>query len=323
MPSPSRATIEAPVLVCIGNPPYHRQTLARGEQTPRKGGWVRFGAPRPILRDFVDPGAGVHTKSLYNDYVYFWRWAVWLVCEQRTGPGIVSLITPTSFLHGPGFGAMRAWLRRQLRRPVGARPGRRWARDPPLGQRFRGRPDAGGDLHGRTLRRRRFRDGCTTRASAAHASTSLANWHACVRSTTSPGSASAAQGTFIARARSGYLSWPKLTDLFPRQLSGCQMKRRWPIAPSIETLRQRWHGPARAAARRARRGVSADARSVDRFRAVWPRAAARPARGRTPVPRLRATPIAPSTASGCSPTRAWAISCDPACGAWQGRARSF
>jgi hypothetical protein len=35
---------------------------------------------RAILRDFTDPatqfGAVGHLKNLYNDYIYFWRWAL-------------------------------------------------------------------------------------------------------------------------------------------------------------------------------------------------------------------------------------------------------
>src|SRR5262249_36622650 len=35
-------------------------------------------------------------------------------------------------------------------------------------------------------------------------------------------------------------SWPSLTELFPRQYSGCQVKRKWPIAPDPDVLRRRW-----------------------------------------------------------------------------------
>ena len=74
--------IKGQLVVCLGNPPYNRQVVAPGRDTGRKGGFVRFGKPRPILHDFFTPDAGVHRKSLYNDYVYFWRWALWAVCEQ-------------------------------------------------------------------------------------------------------------------------------------------------------------------------------------------------------------------------------------------------
>jgi predicted helicase len=236
--------IDAPVLVCIGNPPYNRQTVDRGRVVPRKGGWVRFGQPRPILDDFVDATAGVHVKSLYNDYVYFWRWAVWQVCEQRAGPGVVSLITPTSFLSGPGFGAMRAWLRqafdelwvldlegdgRGTRRsenvfegvqtPVAICMGVRY------GEASTGRP---AQVHHARLAGTRARKlavlgqvGCIEDVEWQAIEADLPS-----RLTPCPGGS--------------YESWPRLTELFPRQFSGCQMKRRWPIAPTPEILRARW-----------------------------------------------------------------------------------
>ena len=66
----------------IGNPPYNReQGTAAGQQ--RSGGVVRYGVPgiKPLIDDLTKPmseaGQGVHIKNLYNDYVYFWRWATW------------------------------------------------------------------------------------------------------------------------------------------------------------------------------------------------------------------------------------------------------
>ena len=111
------------MLVCLGNPPYDRQEIDLADaETERKGGWVRFRAAdveeeaRPLLEDFLDParqaGAGVHLKNIYNDYVYFWRWALWKVFESTDGPGIVSFITAASYLRGPGFVGMREVMRR-------------------------------------------------------------------------------------------------------------------------------------------------------------------------------------------------------------------
>jgi predicted helicase len=237
--------IDAPLLVCLGNPPYNRQVVEPGRSTPRKGGWIRFGTPRALLDDFVDPAVGVHLKSLYNDYVYFWRWAVWLVCEQRRGPGVVSLITPTSFLHGPGFAGMRAWLRRELdllwvldlegdgrgtrvsenvfqgvQTPVaiclGARLGDR-AAGTPADVRYARVSGTRRDKLDRLAEVRRLDDLAWQRVSCATLGAPL-----------------------VVVPRSQYQTWPRLTDLFSRQYSGCQMKRRWPIAPSPETLRQRW-----------------------------------------------------------------------------------
>lgn len=112
------------VLVCMGNPPYDREEreVDADESVQRKGGWVRFGDPgkpeeKPILQDFTEPatsaGAGVHIKNLYNDYVYFWRWALWKLFEnpEASGPGIISFITASSYLRGPGFVGMRQRMR--------------------------------------------------------------------------------------------------------------------------------------------------------------------------------------------------------------------
>ena len=72
------------VFVCLGNPPYDREERdPLDEAGQRKGGWVRHHeageGSAPILEDFLAPareaGQGVHLKNLYNDYVYFWRWA--------------------------------------------------------------------------------------------------------------------------------------------------------------------------------------------------------------------------------------------------------
>ena len=117
------------ILVCLGNPPYDRQTIEEGDTTTqRKGGWVRFGdqvrgaakaeeqGDRAIFRDFTEPatkaGAGVHLKNLYNDYVYFWRWALWRLFEQQTCGGVVTFITASSYLAGPGFVGVREVMRR-------------------------------------------------------------------------------------------------------------------------------------------------------------------------------------------------------------------
>ena len=85
----------------------------------RKGGWVRYGddgdSEPAILEDFLAParaaGAGVHLKNLYNDYVYFWRWALWKVFDSTNDPGIVTFITASSYLQGPGFVGMRRKMR--------------------------------------------------------------------------------------------------------------------------------------------------------------------------------------------------------------------
>lgn len=103
--------------VVIGNPPYNReQGAVAGEH--RSGGVVRYGAGqiKPLINDLTKPmtnaGQGVHIKNLYNDYVYFWRWATWKATQDLgDGPGLVAMITASSYLAGKSMSGLRAHLR--------------------------------------------------------------------------------------------------------------------------------------------------------------------------------------------------------------------
>ena len=108
------------VLVCLGNPPYDREKRdADDAGGKRKGGWIRYGDEEsddaPILEHFLQPvrdaGRGGDLKNLYNDYVYFWRWALWKVFDSTGDGGIVTFITASSYLRGPGFAGMRRKMR--------------------------------------------------------------------------------------------------------------------------------------------------------------------------------------------------------------------
>jgi hypothetical protein len=253
----------APVLVCLGNPPYHRQQLgperAGGE---RKGGWVRFGhdGERPILEDFLAPareaGLGVHLKNLYNDYVYFWRWALWRALERRSGPAIVALVTASSYLRGPAFAGMRRAMRAGF--------DELWLID--LGGDRRGAETGGNVFAVRTpvaiavgLRRDEPRPAEPARVRYARIAGSreekLAElgrierfedvaWRDCPDGWTAPflplGSRSDAACPTGPRLGIGYPAWPRLTDLFPWQSSGVQLKRTWPVGESDEVLERRW-----------------------------------------------------------------------------------
>jgi len=117
------------ILVCLGNPPYDRQRIEEGDETThRKGGWVRFGdqikggagqekqGERPIFEDFLETarntGKGVHLQVMYNDYLYFWRWALWRLFDKQECGGILTFITAYSYLAGPGFVGVREVMRR-------------------------------------------------------------------------------------------------------------------------------------------------------------------------------------------------------------------
>ena len=56
---------------------------------------------------------GQQAPNLYNSYIYFIRWAIWKACEQHNNQtGVISYITSSSYLRGPGFTGMREYMRR-------------------------------------------------------------------------------------------------------------------------------------------------------------------------------------------------------------------
>ncbi len=240
------------VLVCLGNPPYDRQVLDVGDtgQT-RKGGWIRYGDAHQegagLLRDFITPlntlGLGVHAKNLYNDYVYFWRWALWKVFESQSGPGVIGFITASSYLAGPGFAGMRQLMRRTF--------DELWMID----------------LEGDNLGARKTENVFAIQTPVAIAiGVRYAEPHpetpATVRYTRLKGSQSAKlerlsqvrcfadlpwkegptdwNAPFLPVTGSVYFRWPLVTDIFPWQENGVQFKRSWPIGETVEVLEQRW-----------------------------------------------------------------------------------
>ena len=262
------------VLVCLGNPPYNRETREMGEgYEDRKGGWIRHGPHydkagnqcKPLLEDYLAPAkavdAGIHLKSIYNDYVYFWRWATWKVLEQSEGPGIVAFITASSFLRGPGFVGMREHLRRSfdelyvldlegeglgavktenvfdIRTPVCIAIGLR---------RGSPQPDVPARLH--------YAKVVGTRAEKL----------ARLEAIETVGDVQWQDGTtglhepLLPKGSGNWFLWPRLVDVFPWQHSGVQFKRTWPISSSRSVLDARWRAllqtPDRALAFRESEG---------------------------------------------------------------------
>ena len=241
---------QVPVIVCLGNPPYDLHEAATESNTARTGGWVRHGegVERAILDDFLDParsaGHGVHLKSLYNLYVYFWRWALWKVFEQgHGGPGVGSFISASSYLDGDAFCGMRERMRRQCDEI--------WILD--LGGEGRGARQDDNIFNIQTpvaiavafrshkaktnvpacvhyARVEGTREDKLTELDAI-TDFSAANWLNCPEDWHSP---------FRPAGEGQYFIWPLLTDLMPWQHSGAQLKRTWPIAPDVSTLERRW-----------------------------------------------------------------------------------
>jgi hypothetical protein len=188
-------------------------------------------------------GAGVHLKNLYNDYVYFWRWALWKVFETVRGPGIVSFITASSYLRGPGFVGMRQVMRQTFDDlwiidlegdNLGPRKTENvFAIQTPvaiaIGVRY-GAPNPATPARARYTRVVGARE---TKLSLLDGTTGFASftWQDCFDGRMNP---------LLPRGVGDYYSWPRLTDLFPWQHSGSQYKRTWPIGETAKVLHERW-----------------------------------------------------------------------------------
>lgn len=240
------------ILVCMGNPPYHREQRTDHEDTSqRKGGWVRFGddpdrnQTRGILSDFITEEIGVHVKNLYNDYVYFWRWGLWKLYEnkQSSGPSILSFITASSYLRGPGFLKMRRCLREtfdelwiidlegdnlgarktenvfDIQTPVAIAIGVRY-NEP--------KPNTPANVHYTKI--------TGTREEKLVALSGISrfedlHWQDCFTDWDKP---------LLPQGQGDYFSYPNLTDIFPWQHSGIQFKRKWTIGTTENILSARW-----------------------------------------------------------------------------------
>ena len=241
------------VLVCMGNPPYDREQRDPADDvSKRKGGWVRYGdessnPQSPILEDFLAPvrqaGSGVHLKNLYNDYVYFWRWALWKVLDSTEDAGIVTFITASSYIRGPAFAGMRRKMREvfddlwiidlegdslgsrktenvfAIRTPVAIAIGIR-----------NGRPntETPADVWKTKLT---GSERAKLETLDATGSFDDMNWVKCSADWNAP---------FYATGTGAYFDWPSVRNLFPWQHSGTQLKRTWPIGPTSDVLKDRW-----------------------------------------------------------------------------------
>lgn len=241
------------VIVCLGNPPYDRHESADETNKTRTGNWIRWGDDGKgidsYFRSFLDPvlesGHGVHAKNLYNLYVYFWRWALWKVFEHNTasGPGIVSFISASSYMEGDAFAGMRQHMRRVCDEI--------WIID--LGGEGRGTRKSENVFDIQTpvaiAVAIRYKKTSSSKPAKIHytriegtraeklkvleaISTLLdLKWKEC---------SDGWQDPFRPSASGEYFEWPVITDLFPWQHTGVEVKRTWPIAPDKDTLKRRW-----------------------------------------------------------------------------------
>jgi hypothetical protein len=239
------------VLVCLGNPPYGRHEAARDENLAVTGGWVRYGEGDqvPILEDFLAParkaGYGVHLKNLYNQYVYFIRWALWKVFEHESavGPGVVSFITASSYLDGDAFAGLREHMRRVCDRidiiDLGGE-GRGTRKDEnvfaiqtPVAIFVAWRKENKNTSRPAKIRYVRIegdREAKLSSLSGIRTASGL-KWE---------NAASEWQAPFLHKHSSLFSGWPLLIDILPWRYSGLETKRPWPIAPARAVLTDRW-----------------------------------------------------------------------------------
>lgn len=226
----------------------------------RDGDQVKGGAKqqkqgiRPIFADFTEPaskaGAGVHIKNLYNDYVYFWRWALWRLFEQQRGGGIITFITASSYLGGPGFVGVREMMRREfeeiyifnldgdnlgtrktsnvfnIQTPVAILIG------------YRSAAPSRTTTPAKTYYTRIEADTRDNKVKLLEGIGQLSDvqWEELDRGWRTP------FYPIYPKTDHEYFSWPELTTLFPWQHSGSQFKRNWPISEVPAVLIRRWQG---------------------------------------------------------------------------------
>jgi len=232
--------------ICIGNPPYDREQKDVDATGKRKGGIARYGVPgiAPLMDAVLNPlkaaGLGKHAKNAYNDYVYFWCWAIWQAVTKRKGPGVVAFITASSYLDGVSLGGLRSHLRDVF--------DELWVVD--LGGEGRGARTDENVFAIRTpvaiafgIRSGQAVEGCVVRYMAIEGTREEKLKQLSVLNLmTSPTEEISGKGlerlTPISSA--DYHDWPEITELLPWINSGCQLKRTWPLGPSKSILRRRW-----------------------------------------------------------------------------------
>ena len=276
-----RIKTKGEVLVCLGNPPYDRQNIEQNDKNKyRKGGWVRYGddiqgegrleeqGEVPILEAFLKPareaGRGGDLANLYNDYVYFWRWALWRLFEQQKSGGIISFITASSYLRGPGFVGMREVMRQtfdelwildlegdslgtrrsanifNIRTPVAIAIGYRGKKPQPTKSarvRYIKIPGETRKEKLWTLTQIKQLDEDKVlfvkgqKKFGKPLSPLVLKWRDCPQDWQAP---------FRPAETGKFFEWPALKDLFPWHHAGVKFHRTWPIGETEEVLERRW-----------------------------------------------------------------------------------
>jgi hypothetical protein len=251
-----RIKLEQRVTVVIGNPPYRR--VERDIHGRGSGGWVLDGqvpgrkSSKSLFDDILDVAKKntifSHHASLYNLYVYFWRWAIWKAFEAHgEGPGVVAFITGSSWLMGPGFIGLRK-LAREVCDEIwvidlggdnkGANPEENiFAIETPVAVVILVRNSKNDKKTPASVHYRRIK-GTAEEKLASMESIATSNEPLSGVWTESP------KDWFAPLTPpTGGMAWqtmPLLSDIFPWQQPGCKFGRTWPIGPDLVTLEKRW-----------------------------------------------------------------------------------
>lgn len=251
-----RIKLEKKVTVVIGNPPYRRverETEGRGS-----GGWVVDGqvparkGSTSLFDDILDIAKKQtifsHHASLYNLYVYFWRWAIWKAFEAHgEGPGVVAFITASSWLRGPGFVGLRqlvretcdeAWIIDLGGDNKGANPEENiFAIETPVSIAILMRT---GKKDRKTPAVIHYRRVTGTAANKLSAMAEIANSEDALGGEWLEGPMGWSDALVPATGNADWQDMVPLKDIFPWQQPGCKFGRTWPIAPSPKILESRW-----------------------------------------------------------------------------------
>lgn len=230
--------------VVIGNPPYMRTSRDAG------GGWLvhSMNGEAPIFDEYLNRAvkktAFGHTRSLFNLYTYFWRFAHWKAFEQGNGPAVIAFITASSWLTGPGFLGIRELVREACDEIIivdlggdnlGTRPeenifpiqipvaitllirrGSASSRDQSAAVRY---------MRIEGTRTEKLESLTRLTLDSPEWTDVVGDWH----SPLAPATGAASWG-----------GWPALADLLPLQQPGCKWARTWPHSTAPSTLPQRW-----------------------------------------------------------------------------------
>ncbi|WP_311389213.1 type ISP restriction/modification enzyme [Corynebacterium haemomassiliense] len=239
-----RIKAEQRITVAIGNPPYDRVTSD-------SGGWVTAGNDfsEPLFDDVIKPAqeSGVifsAQASLYNLYVYFWRWAIWKTFQQPSEEkAVISFITASSWLDGPAFVGLRK-LAVDTANDI-------WILD--LGGEGRGarKEDNVFAIQSPVAIVTLVKSGKATRAAKIYYRRIRGTRQEKLLQLDRVKRLHAADGWTEIASPNGekfipdstnkqWERFPLLADLFPWQQPGMMYNRMWPVAPSPQVLKKRW-----------------------------------------------------------------------------------